>query len=78
MGIRGAQKQVSLGVLIVFILSAILVINIEIHKERFLSVFIDHPQVYSILLENYQVFYLTLALTGFHVVLLGIIKTLQV
>lgn len=77
MGIKTAQKKVSLGVLIVLILSAVVIMNIEIHQDRFLNLLTHDPDVKFKIQNSLFVFYVSLILTGLQVVLLGIVKTLQ-
>ncbi len=76
-GIKTAQKKVSLGVLIVLIFSAVIVLNIELNRDRFLNLFIRDPEVQSIISDSLYVFYASLTLSGLQVVLLGVVKTLQ-
>lgn len=76
-GIKTAQKKVSLGVLIVLIFSLLIVVNIELNKDKFLNIFIHDSEIQSDITEILYLFYASLILSGLQVVLLGIAKTLQ-
>lgn len=77
-GIKTAQKKVSLGVLIVLIISCVVVFNIEFNREIFLNLLIKDPKVQETIEGSLYIFYIALILSGLQVVLLGVIKTLQV
>jgi hypothetical protein len=76
-GIKTAQKKVSLGILIVLLFSLIIVINIELNRDQFFNIFIHDKEIQSDITEILYVFYASLILSGLQVVLLGIAKTLQ-
>ena len=77
-GIKTAQKKVSLGVLIALVIAAVFIFNIEFNRQMFLNLLIHDPEAQATIEESLYVFYISLVLSGLQVVLLGVVKTLQV